>query len=136
MSFSSAARSPSTKPSFSVPPRRSLNAEKPSPFIQLAPRTTPTGPTSPEADTFACLRLAREAGEVGGTAPCVVNAADEVAVGAFLDRKIGFTDIPRVIDRCLDEVPTGPAAHFEELFETDERAREHARNLVEGHAVA
>ncbi|MBM3666999.1 MAG: 1-deoxy-D-xylulose-5-phosphate reductoisomerase [Actinobacteria bacterium] len=90
---------------------------------------------APDTETFSCLRLAREAGEVGGTAPCVLNAADEVAVGAFLEGRIPFTGIAEVIDRCLDEVPTGSVGHFEQLFETDERAREHARNLVEG-AVA
>jgi 1-deoxy-D-xylulose-5-phosphate reductoisomerase len=90
----------------------------------------------PDLDTFGCLRLAREAGEAGGTAPCVLNAADEIAVEAFLAGKIGFTEIVEVIDRCLEEIPGGPAAHFEELFETDERARQHARNLVEGRAVA
>jgi 1-deoxy-D-xylulose-5-phosphate reductoisomerase len=90
----------------------------------------------PDPVTFPCLRLAREAGEVGGTAPCVVNAADEVAVEAFLDGRIGFNDIPAVIDRCLEELPGGAANHFEQLFETDTRARDHARNLVEGQAVA
>ncbi len=89
----------------------------------------------PDAETFPCLRLAREAGEVGGTAPCVLNASDEVAVGAFLEGRIPFTGIAEVIDRCLDEVPTGSAGHFEQLFETDERAREHARGLIEGLAV-
>ena len=89
----------------------------------------------PDAETFPCLRLAREAGEVGGTAPCVLNASDEVAVGAFLEGRIPFTGIAAVIDRCLDEVPTGSAGHFEQLFETDERAREHARGLIEGLAV-
>ena len=86
----------------------------------------------PDADTFPCLRLAREAGEVGGTAPCVLNASDEVAVGAFLEGRIPFTGIAEVIDRCLDEVPTGSAGHFEQLFETDAAAREHARGLIEG----
>ena len=90
----------------------------------------------PDLDTFVCLRLAREAGEVGGTAPCVLNASDEVAVEAFLAGKIGFTEIGEVIDRCLEEIPGGPATHFEDLFEIDERARQHARNLVEGQAVA
>ena len=90
----------------------------------------------PDEATFPCLRLAREAGEVGGTAPAVLNAADEVAVGAFLERRIPFTGIPRVIDRCLDEVPTGPAGHFQQLFEIDSRAREHARVLVDGLGVA
>jgi 1-deoxy-D-xylulose-5-phosphate reductoisomerase len=90
----------------------------------------------PDPETFPCLRLAREAGEVGGTAPCVLNASDEVAVGAFLEGRIPFTGIPEVIDRCLDEVPTGRPADFRELFATDERAREHARGLVEGLGVA
>jgi 1-deoxy-D-xylulose-5-phosphate reductoisomerase len=91
---------------------------------------------APDAETFPCLRLAREAGEAGGTAPCVLNAADEVAVGAFLEGKIPFTGIAEVIERCLDEVATGPAGHFQELFEVDERAREHARGLIEGLTVA
>jgi 1-deoxy-D-xylulose-5-phosphate reductoisomerase len=90
----------------------------------------------PDEATFPCLRLAREAGEVGGTAPAVLNAADEVAVGAFLEHRIPFTGIPRVIDRCLDEVPTGPAGHFQQLFEIDSRARERARVLVDGLGVA
>ncbi len=89
----------------------------------------------PDATTFPCLRLAREAGEVGGTAPCVLNASDEVAVGAFLEGRIPFTGIAEVIDRCLDEVPTGSAGHFEQLFVTDAAAREHAKGLIEGLAV-
>jgi 1-deoxy-D-xylulose-5-phosphate reductoisomerase len=59
-----------------------------------------------------------------------------VAVEAFLAGRIGFTEIPEVVDRCLEEIPGGPAHHFEELFEIDARARQHARNLVEGQAVA
>jgi 1-deoxy-D-xylulose-5-phosphate reductoisomerase len=91
---------------------------------------------APDTEAFPCLRLAREAGEAGGTAPCVLNAADEVAVGAFLEGRIPFTGIAEVIERCLDEVATGPAGHFQELFEADARAREHARGLIEGLAVA
>ena len=91
---------------------------------------------APDTETFACLRLAREAGEAGGTAPCVLNAADEVAVEAFLDRRIPFTGIPEVIERTLEALPRGPVRHFEELFQMDEAAREHARGLIEGLAVA
>ena len=91
---------------------------------------------APDPDTFACLRLAREAGKTGGTAPCVLNAADEVAVEAFLAGGLAFTGIAEVIERCLEDVPTGPATHFDQLFETDARAREHARGLIEGMAVA
>ncbi len=90
----------------------------------------------PDTDTFACLRLAREAGEVGGTAPCVLNAADEVAVEAFLGGRIPFTGIPEVIDRTLEAIPGGPVRHFEDLFDVDAAARGHARGLVEGLAVA
>ena len=91
---------------------------------------------APDPETFACLRLAREAGEAGGTAPCVLNAADEVAVEAFLAKRIPFTGIPEVIERTLEAMPGGPVRHFEELFEMDEAAREHARGLIEGLAVA
>ena len=91
---------------------------------------------APDTATFPCLRLAREAGEVGGTAPCVLNAADEVAVEAFLAGRIPITGIAEVIDTCLDEVPIGAAGHFEQLFLVDQQAREHARGLIEGLAVA
>jgi len=90
----------------------------------------------PDTETFACLRLAREAGEAGGTAPCVLNAADEVAVEAFLAKRIPFTGIPEVIERTLEALPGGPVRHFEEIFEMDEAAREHARGLIEGLTVA
>ncbi len=89
----------------------------------------------PDTETFACLRLAREAGEAGGTAPAVLNGADEVAVGAFLDGRLPFTGIAEVITRCLEEVPTGPAEHFERLFEADAAARDRARGLIEGLGV-
>jgi 1-deoxy-D-xylulose-5-phosphate reductoisomerase len=90
----------------------------------------------PDAGTFACLRLAREAGEVGGTAPCVLNASDEVAVEAFLGGRIPFTGIPEVIDRTLEAIPGAPVRGFEDLFAADAAAREHARGLIEGLAVA
>jgi 1-deoxy-D-xylulose-5-phosphate reductoisomerase len=89
----------------------------------------------PDTETFACLRLAHEAGEAGGTAPCVLNAADEVAVEAFLTGRIPFTGIPDVIEQTLEAVPGGPVRHFEDLFDVDSAAREHAHGLVEGLAV-
>jgi 1-deoxy-D-xylulose-5-phosphate reductoisomerase len=90
----------------------------------------------PDPGTFACLRLAREAGEAGGTAPCVLNASDEVAVEAFLAGRIPFTGIPEVIESTLEAVPSGPVRHFDDLFDTDAAAREHARGVIEGLAVA
>ncbi|HEX2414613.1 MAG TPA: 1-deoxy-D-xylulose-5-phosphate reductoisomerase [Thermoleophilaceae bacterium] len=85
---------------------------------------------SPDADTFACLRLAREAAETGGTAPCVLNAANEVAVHAFLRGEIGFTGIARVIESTLSELPAQPVRHFSDLYEADSAAREVARGVA------
>jgi 1-deoxy-D-xylulose-5-phosphate reductoisomerase len=91
---------------------------------------------SPDLETFACLRLAREAGEAGGTAPCALNAADEVAVAAFLDGRIPFTAIPEVVAGVLDRTDVAPIAHFEQLFECDAAARGLAEQLVAQGAVA
>jgi 1-deoxy-D-xylulose-5-phosphate reductoisomerase len=87
---------------------------------------------APDPGTFACLRLALEAGEAGGTAPCVLNAADEVAVAAFLDGQIPFTGIPAVIERVLEEMPARPVTHFDDLFATDAEARERSEGQVRG----
>jgi 1-deoxy-D-xylulose-5-phosphate reductoisomerase len=86
----------------------------------------------PDLETFSCLRLAREAGEAGGTAPCVLNAADEVAVAAFLDGKVGFAAIGELIERVLEEMPAQPVSHFEELFEADAEARIRTEAQVRG----
>jgi 1-deoxy-D-xylulose-5-phosphate reductoisomerase len=87
---------------------------------------------APDPGRFPCLRLAREAGEAGGAAPCVLNAADEVAVAAFLDERIPFTAIPEVVGRTLDEMPAVEPTHFHDLYAVDAEARERAANLVEG----
>jgi 1-deoxy-D-xylulose-5-phosphate reductoisomerase len=86
----------------------------------------------PDPDTFGCLRLAREAGAAGGTAPCVLNAANEVAVAAFLDGALPFTGIADVIERALDAVPPRPVGHFSDLYKADAQAREYAAELVHG----
>ena len=90
----------------------------------------------PDTEIFACLRLAREAGEAGGTAPCVLNAADEVAVSAFLGGRIPFTAIAEVVEQTLEAVPPSIPGHFEELYAVDAEARERARELVQGAGVA
>ena len=86
----------------------------------------------PDPSTFACLRLAREAGIAGGTAPCVLNAANEVAVHAFLSGRLPFTGIAEVIERALDATPVAAVGHFGELYRADSEARTRARDLVEG----
>jgi 1-deoxy-D-xylulose-5-phosphate reductoisomerase len=86
----------------------------------------------PDPETFACLRLARQAGEAGGTAPCVLNAADEVAVAAFLEGRIPFTGIAGVIERVLEEMPARPVGHFDELFAADAEARSRSEEEIRG----
>ncbi len=87
---------------------------------------------APDLQTFACLRLALEAGEAGGNAPCVLNAADEVAVAAFLAGEIPFTGIAAVIERVLEEMPARPVTHFDDLFASDDEARRRSEDQVRG----
>jgi 1-deoxy-D-xylulose-5-phosphate reductoisomerase len=87
---------------------------------------------APDPETFACLRLALEAGAVGGTAPCVLNAADEVAVSAFLAERIPFTGIAAVVERVLEEMPARPVTHFDDLFAADAEARRRSEEQVRG----
>jgi len=84
----------------------------------------------PDLETFPCLRLALEAGGAGGTAPCVLNAADEVAVGAFLESRIPFTAIGAAIEAVLEKMPARPVTHFDQLFATDEEARRRTEEQV------
>jgi 1-deoxy-D-xylulose-5-phosphate reductoisomerase len=88
---------------------------------------------TPDDETFPCLRLARQAGEAGGTAPCVLNAANEVAVEAFLAGRVAFTAIAEVVEGTLEAVPTRIPTHFEDLYAADAAARDAARALVERH---
>ena len=89
-----------------------------------------------DADTFACLRLAREAAAAGGTAPCVLNAANEVAVHAFLAGRLGFLGIAAVIEDTLERLPAQPVLAFDSLYEADAAARALAAGLVDEHAIA
>ena len=83
-----------------------------------------------DLDAFPCLRLAGEAARAGGTAPCVLNAANEIAVHAFLEGRLRFLEIPAVIERALSELGSEPVRSFESLYEADRRAREHAGEAV------
>ena len=86
----------------------------------------------PDPGTFRCLDLARQAGLAGGISPCVLNASDEVAVQAFLDGRISFPDIAALVERVLDDIGTGPAKDFQELFAIDEASRERTEELAGG----
>jgi len=76
---------------------------------------------------FPCLRLAQEALEQGGAAPCMLNAADEEAVAAFLDGRIGFLGIAEVIEATLEKVPTVAMHSIEEVLAADGEGRRLAR---------
>jgi len=85
----------------------------------------------PDLDAFPLLRLAREAGERGGTYPCAFNAANEVAVAAFLERRLPFLGIADVVEAALDAADGAAARDLDELVEADGQARELAeRRLV------
>ena len=85
---------------------------------------------APDFDKFPCLRLAYEAAEAGGTKTIGLNAADEVAVAAFLEGKIKFTDIPRTIESTLNETPAGHPESIKEVLAADAEARRVAGRLV------
>jgi 1-deoxy-D-xylulose-5-phosphate reductoisomerase len=84
----------------------------------------------PDATAFPALRLAREAGEAGGTATCTLNAANEVAVQAFLDGRLRFTGIAEVVERVLDRSDALPVVSLEQVLAADARAREAADGVV------
>jgi len=85
----------------------------------------------PDTGRFPCLALAFEAMAAGGDAPVVLNAANEVAVAAFLEERIGFMDIPRVVRATLDRAAGGPADSLAEILDADGRARAIARERLE-----
>ncbi len=86
----------------------------------------------PDFTRFPCLALAFEALREGGTAPALLNAANEVAVEAFLERRIGFRDIDRVIARVMHENPHGAASSIEAVMAQDAHARRAAGAIVAG----
>jgi 1-deoxy-D-xylulose-5-phosphate reductoisomerase len=86
---------------------------------------------APDLEAFPCLRLAREAALAGGTAPCALNAANEIAVHAFLTGRLTFTGIPAVIEGVLDQLGSHRVHDFEALYVTDSEARVLAGELIE-----
>jgi 1-deoxy-D-xylulose-5-phosphate reductoisomerase len=90
----------------------------------------------PDLDAFPCLRLAFEALVAGGTAPAVLNAANEVAVSAFLQRRVGFLSIPAIVEDTLAALPPVSAVSLDALHEADARARQVAGQSVPRRATA
>ncbi len=88
----------------------------------------------PDLDAFPCLQLAFDALAAGGTAPAVLNAANEVAVSAFLQGELGFLSIPRLIEDTMSALPAAPAGTLEALSDADAGARRHASAAIAGFA--
>lgn len=86
----------------------------------------------PDYDRFPCLRLARDAVNAGGTAPAILNAANEIAVEAFLNGEIGFMQIPELVEAALSEVDTRVADSLDTILEADAAARQSVRLKIAG----
>lgn len=85
---------------------------------------------APDEQRFPCLRLARAAAECGGSAPALLNAANEVAVAAFLDGRLGFHQIPQMIEAVLERIPAVAVGELETVLAADEQARQAARDWL------
>ncbi|MCF0207094.1 MAG: 1-deoxy-D-xylulose-5-phosphate reductoisomerase, partial [Bacteroidales bacterium] len=84
----------------------------------------------PDTKTFRCLGIAYEAIKRGGNAPCVMNAANEIAVEAFLNGKIPFLGIPDVIEKTLEKVGFQKSIDIDSCFATDSEARKIASEII------
>jgi 1-deoxy-D-xylulose-5-phosphate reductoisomerase len=85
----------------------------------------------PNLERFPCLRLAYKAIEAGGTMPAVLNAANEVAVDAFLNRRVRFIDIPVIIERCMDAIEVKAADSLEIVLDQDKLARAVSNRIID-----
>jgi 1-deoxy-D-xylulose-5-phosphate reductoisomerase len=99
-------------------------------FLDLI-RVGPLEFFEPDMERFPCLRLARDAGKAGGTAPAVLNGANEIAVAAFLEERIRFKDLPAVISEVLERHRTVASPGLDEILEADRWARREADYFVE-----
>lgn len=86
----------------------------------------------PDVETFRCLALARQAGETGGTLPCAMNAANEVAVAAFLAEQCSFLDIPACVESVMEQAAVEQVESIEQLVEVDAKARVAAEVFLKG----
>ena len=86
--------------------------------------------SKPDTDRFPALGLAFEAMKRGGNIPCAMNAANEVAVAAFLDRRIGFMDIPAIVEKVMDGTDFAGKPSLDDIFQTDADAAARAREIV------
>ena len=107
-------------------PERTSGPAKPLDLLACPPLTF----QKPDADTFRCLGLALECAERGGTSTVILNGANEAAVALFLEDKISFLDIPRLVEGALERVPVISVPTLEEILEADRAAREAVDELM------
>ena len=107
-------------------PERTPGPAKPLDLLSCPPLTF----QKPDPDTFRCLGLALECAKKGGTSTAILNGANEAAVGLFLEDRIGFLDIPRLVEAALNRVPVLDSPGLDEIFEADRAAREAAYQAV------
>jgi 1-deoxy-D-xylulose-5-phosphate reductoisomerase len=107
-------------------PERLSSPLPPLNFIEIGKLTF----EAPDVGNFPCLRYAYEAAELGGTYPAVLNAANEEAVAAFLSKRIGFTDIPRVVGDVLEAHEGGDGTDLGIILEVERWARETAEKVI------
>jgi 1-deoxy-D-xylulose-5-phosphate reductoisomerase len=83
----------------------------------------------PDTDTFRCLALAREALKKGGNMPCILNAANEIAVINFLNNKCSFLQIAEIVEQCMERLPFIAQPSLQDLLQTDSETRIIAQNI-------
>jgi 1-deoxy-D-xylulose-5-phosphate reductoisomerase len=86
--------------------------------------------SEPDLNKFECLKLAYDVLNEGGAAPCILNAANEVAVDKFLNKEIKFSHIPLLINKALDKVETNFSSDLESIFECDRKTREYVQTIT------
>lgn len=86
--------------------------------------------SEPDLNKFECLKLAYDVLNAGGAAPCILNAANEVAVDKFLNKEIKFSHIPLLINKALDKVETNFSSDLESIFECDRKTREYVQSIT------
>jgi 1-deoxy-D-xylulose-5-phosphate reductoisomerase len=113
-------------------PERIASGVKPLSLVEIARLEF----EAPDTDRFPCLQLAYDALAAGGTAPAVLNAANEVAVAAFLREDIHYLDIPRLIDQALQKLPVEKVTSIDQLLEIDAQARACVQDALAKAAVS
>ncbi|MDB7816278.1 1-deoxy-D-xylulose-5-phosphate reductoisomerase [Intestinimonas butyriciproducens] len=107
-------------------PERTIGPARPLDLLHCPPLTF----GMPDCEAFPCLAIAMEAARIGGTATAILNGANEAAVGLFLEERIGFMDIPALVERAMSVVPVVQAPQLEQIMAADRAARDAVRSTA------